>query len=383
MYNSNLISDTKTYLLEILIFIWRSFITALEILIPRDKNTIVFAGHVRDEFASNMKYLFLETSNKYNKNAVWITQSDEVNKLLRSNGYQSHKRWTLRYLYSLLRAEYIVTSVGLRRLDHLLMINASKVQLWHGNAFKRMPEMEMGVVQKSVGAYDYACLNNAMEEKTVKNSYVLRDVYYTGYPRNDLFFNDIKDSDLGVPQEAKKVVCKIADEKPVIGYFPTWRKNESAFKPFDFERMNEFLIKKDAYLIVKPHMGNELPAETSDLERIYKLPSLGDIYPLFPEIDIMITDYSSICLDFLFTDNQLIFFPYDMDGFTDFRGFVTDYESLTPGPKAYEFSELIELLDRELSQDQYESQRENTRDLMFEHYNGNAIDDIHDLVFKN
>jgi len=147
MYNSNLISDTKTYLLEILIFIWRSFITALEILIPRDKNTIVFAGHVRDEFASNMKYLFLETSNKYNKNAVWITQSDEVNKLLRSNGYQSHKRWTLRYLYSLLRAEYIVTSVGLRRLDHLLMINASKVQLWHGNAFKRMPEMEMGVVQ--------------------------------------------------------------------------------------------------------------------------------------------------------------------------------------------------------------------------------------------
>jgi len=87
MYNSNLISDTKTYLLEILIFIWRSFITALEILIPRDKNTIVFAGHVRDEFASNMKYLFLETSNKYNKNAVWITQSDEVNKLLRSNGY--------------------------------------------------------------------------------------------------------------------------------------------------------------------------------------------------------------------------------------------------------------------------------------------------------
>jgi len=56
-------------------------------------------------------------------------------------------------------------------------------------------------------------------------------------------------------------------------------------------------------------MGNELPAETSDLERIYKLPSLGDIYPLFPEIDIMITDYSSICLDFLFTDNQLIFSP--------------------------------------------------------------------------
>ena len=50
-------------------------------------------------------------------------------------------------------------------------------------------------------------------------------------------------------------------------------------------------------------------------------------------IDLIITDYSGIYLDFLLVDVPVLFIPYDIEKYKIRRGLLFDYELFTPGPK--------------------------------------------------
>jgi len=72
----------------------------------------------------------------------------------------------------------------------------------------------------------------------------------------------------------------------------------------------------------------------------------SDIYPLFTKVDLLITDYSSIFFDFLLTDKPVLFYPYDKDDYlTKDRSMYDEYNSVTPGHKAYNFKDLYGKLE--------------------------------------
>ena len=55
----------------------------------------------------------------------------------------------------------------------------------------------------------------------------------------------------------------------------------------------------------------------------------------------LITDYSSIYLDYMVLENPIIFLPYDLKEYEGSVGFTMDYNQNTPGPKPKDFSDFL------------------------------------------
>ena len=56
--------------------------------------------------------------------------------------------------------------------------------------------------------------------------------------------------------------------------------------------------------------------------------------------DLLITDYSSICMDFSLMKKPMVFYAYDLDKYRGDRDFYFDYESYVPGPVVRTMDEL-------------------------------------------
>ncbi|MCT8558388.1 CDP-glycerol glycerophosphotransferase family protein, partial [Glaesserella parasuis] len=57
--------------------------------------------------------------------------------------------------------------------------------------------------------------------------------------------------------------------------------------------------------------------------------------------DCLITDYSSIYLDYLIVDRPIIFFSFDLDEYLQGREMYFDYDSVLAGNRVNSFSELF------------------------------------------
>jgi CDP-glycerol glycerophosphotransferase len=69
-----------------------------------------------------------------------------------------------------------------------------------------------------------------------------------------------------------------------------------------------------------------------------------DLYTFVKDMDILITDYSSIYFDFLLCHKPIILFPFDIEDYVTFsRPFYFNYDKLE-GKKVYSWSELEKTL---------------------------------------
>lgn len=60
--------------------------------------------------------------------------------------------------------------------------------------------------------------------------------------------------------------------------------------------------------------------------------------------DLLITDYSSVCMDFALINKPTVFYAFDLDSYKDSRNFYFDYLSYVPGPVARDRDELLRIL---------------------------------------
>lgn len=79
--------------------------------------------------------------------------------------------------------------------------------------------------------------------------------------------------------------------------------------------------------------------------------------------DFLITDYSSIYIDYLLLDRPIGFIPYDYDEYNNDRGFLFEYSGVTPGMRISTYKDLINFFSRE---DSYAVQRELVRNIFLD-----------------
>lgn len=114
------------------------------------------------------------------------------------------------------------------------------------------------------------------------------------------------------------------------------------FSSFELNRLQEFLRRNGIELYVRMHINEEddqFYDEVIDNETIFYAgqgfsPSPTEILPFF---DTLITDYSSIYLDYLPVDNPIIFVKDDHETFLQHRGIAFDYNNYFPGRKIETF----------------------------------------------
>lgn len=227
------------------------------------------------------------------------------------------------------------------------------VQLWHGEgAFKRF-----GLGQKQ---------DERTKKFLVKGNRNLTDVIVTskkvipiyaeafgvdeskvkayGSPRTDLFFNITNEEKLKLKSDFIKKYPQCAGKKLVL-YAPTFRddeeNNNSLFSAFPFEEWED--ISGEYALLVRAHpqVGGSVP-KIGGFINVSDYPSVSELTLI---CDLLITDYSSIAMDFAIQKKPSLFFAFDLDYYcNEERGFYFPYEDYVPGKVVKSGKELIQAI---------------------------------------
>ena len=187
----------------------------------------------------------------------------------------------------------------------------------------------------------------------------LERVIVQGQPRNDSIF-------LRKEKFLEKEFL-IRDESKNILYAPTWRPKKETkifpFNDFEIESLEKFLRKENINIFLRAHpdFEDKIEGKFLKIKGIYILNSkkVVDISEYLSCFDLVITDYSSIFIDYLLLKKPVAFIPYDLKEYSTEIGFTVDYNLHTPGPKIKTYLEFQEEVQKLLNnKDYYKNERE-------------------------
>lgn len=321
---------------EFIYSVYALFFNVYACLFRVKKNRVALVSMHNENFKDALGSVYEELEKRGNTDFVFISRQDleikakNIFRVISFFVFKSYKLATAQYVY--LNDNFLPMSKLNVKKD------TTVIQLWHAEGvFKKfgfaIPQEEK-VREREIKANErinfVVCSSKSVvpyyaEAFGVEESRVLP----LGSPRADYFFKD------GKRQEARNNLEKkypFLKNKTVVLYAPTFRdtkeENEAILSKFDPEALCGLL--GDGYaLLVKLHpqihtdiKGNEFFGDATDYE---------DVRELISASDILVTDYSSICMDFALLNKKTVFFSYDLEKYTADRDFYFDYLSYIPG----------------------------------------------------
>ena len=197
-----------------------------------------------------------------------------------------------------------------------------------------------------------------------------------GSPRIDLLLAERNLDELRKSFDDAHPECK---GKKLILYAPTFRENGDADKKLlDNINMNEFNkhLGDEYGLLIKLHPQINSSKPVDGAVDVTKGHDIGELTLI---CDMLITDYSSACMDFALLSKPCIFFAFDLEEYEKERSFYFDYESYVPGEVARTFNEVIEAIKNpRKSEDKLRS----FRDFNFDYVDCNNAERIYNKIFK-
>lgn len=323
-------------------------------LIPKNQNVWIFGSWGGEKYSDNSKYLFEYINENHPEiRAIWIVKNREVKKVLQKKNYEVYTKNSLKSVLVSLRAGVCIVTVSVSRdLNLYFGPNTKIVQLWHGTPLKKIlldarpPSMKLKLLKilfpflKEDISILIASSEEIRENLATAFDIGLEKIKVTGYPRNDgLFFKEEMKSN-----NSKKGV-----------YLPTFR-NEYDFNifknNFNFEIVENTLQRLDTHLYLQLHPLDNPSTKFKRLllsSEFIHIIEFDDIYSNLKDFDFLITDYSSIFFDFLLLERPIIFAPFDLEIYLEKeRDLYYDYNSITPGPKAKDWNELLYLIEESI-----------------------------------
>ncbi len=156
-------------------------------------------------------------------------------------------------------------------------------------------------------------------------------VWKSGYPQNDLFFQD------PVPFQAKvRQQFNLKPETCILLYAPTFRRVKGDARPYnlDFSRLLEILAEKNgrpwvAFVRLHPAMrGRDYAHLTHVQPPIYNVTDFPDMQQLVMGCDTMISDYSSCIFDGALRGIPCFLYAADYEDYRRERGVYYGFEEL-------------------------------------------------------
>ncbi len=376
-------------------------------IIPKSKNRFVVVGEYGGNFTGNSKYFYLYLQKLKGIDVYWLTNNKEYYDYLQSQGINAIRYGKPRTYITLLRSKYLIFDNRDWYLiyDILNYLSSKKIQLWHGVGFKyielallpdrflsKLTQQEKKILKKRYPEYDLLITTSDFYAKEVFSPALgvpFEKTIPSGYPRNDVFYKKIEEELINTDLNIVDFVSKHSGK--IIVFTPTFRDLKMSMdlnNIFNYEKLNDFLLKNNLLFIIKGHSLPNYKYLTENIEKysnilIYN--SKKDIYPLLRETDLLITDYSSIYTDFLHTGKPVLFYPFDYDEYSDLhRQLQFDYDKMTPGPKAENFEDLIKWIKHFLieGKDGFEKERERIFNLSFKYQNGESSERVYQRIIS-
>ena len=338
---------------------------------PKNKNIWIFGAWHGDRYSDNSRYFYeYLRERKYKKvKLIWITKNKEL--LKRKDIGEIYYNNSLKGIWYRLRAGVVFYTNGMQDFGELDFSNGSYiVALWHGMPLKKIYfasnkfENTKNKLKKKLKIIKnklyFRCHRNLSIATSIETKDKLERCFslcenneflISGQPRNDILVKN-------------KLNYKIQDiiigkylltHKKIITYMPTYRNIEKLKKEQIYRienliknsRLKRILEENNSILIIKLHYLMKVNLEESN-ERIILLEDsqIECTQKLLKVTDILITDYSSVFIDFVLQEEKnTIFYGYDSKEYLeeDETGLFYDYDKLL---KDYLVKEEKILLDK-------------------------------------
>ena len=247
------------------------------------------------------------------------------------------------------------TSAGLPAYGTGLHKKRLIINLWHGVPLKKIALLDPNLKKaariyfKKIFSENYTCILTTSHEliPLMARSFAVSEdkIKVWGQPRNDGLFQK---NDCG--EILGELFPDLPEYTKTVLYAPTFRDYGQVqlfpFKDFDQKQLEAFLDEKNMLLFIRTHVAEQGSAAPYLGKRIRFLGNeqAEDVTGILNIFDCLITDYSSIYIDYLLTDKPMIFLPYDRQQYLDGRGMNFDYDDVTPGPKPETFNDFLDAL---------------------------------------
>lgn len=348
-------------------------------LVPKKKNIWAFSSFYKRGYMDNTKYFYeYLVENEPDIRPIWFTRDNKVYTQLQEEGKEVYKMNSLKGVWMMAKAAVAVT-------DHFVMSDYSSiygfnhktkvVQLWHGVGFKALadgtkivnsdvPGMQYSYdilpqegdstwmqLKKRVRFFFKAPVRELFEryymfvcpgkERTMALGQVLnipeKAYFFAGHPRNLPLYQ-----------------TEIATDPYKILYAPTYRfsalKERKLLNDLfeNLEQVQALMEELNAEFVLRmhPHTWRNYKLIIEEKIKAFDRISLDeekDIYTTLASYSVVITDYSSIALDFAMLGRPTIYHTSDYDWFMkNEAGFTGEFTELITGPQTFQWDETLD-----------------------------------------
>ena len=392
----------------------------LNIFIRRDKSIVLLGAWYGRRFGGNSRYLYQylsETKEKYGlKKVIWVTRSSDMLQELRNAGYEVYLMHSWQSYYYHLKAGIHCASTNTASSSAtnktvqgdilgMLSMGAVRIYLNHGiSSIKGNKFLEYANLSRKdkfvvclykwlhsvtffrhfmlvPGGWDKAIYISLAKENTSRDKArhleTERLIYIeTGFPElcKCLKF---------MPREERIVNEVKAHDKRIV-YLPTYRTSDATGyrHPLDNEHFCCYLRNNGYYWIDKLHPGakDKMNAKNYDRDISIKLDAEFDINLLMRDVDVLVTDYSTVSQKAIYFDVPVIYYLPDHEGYLkEDKSVIGQFADDLAGDVAYNEKELQNKLD-ECFKDDYMHKWEKRHMEIKERFFDNRISDYENIV---
>jgi CDP-glycerol glycerophosphotransferase len=225
------------------------------------------------------------------------------------------------------------------------------IQTWHGTPLKRLGRDIVNVVpagsylrmmDREASYWDFLVSPNSYCSEIFPKTFGFSGpILETGYPRNDILVNQVKNSDL-----LRRSFGIMDSNTLVVLYAPTWRDTKRTatgnWKPVNFLNGS---LGKNVTVLFRGHTNTHSAHNPQVSGGAIDVTDYKNVAELYLAADVLVTDYSSSMFDFSVTGKPMIFLAPDLANYVAQRGFYFDFENLAPGPIVRDASSLKKALE--------------------------------------
>lgn len=266
---------------------------------------------------------------------------------------------SVRGAYLLATAGCVLTGFalsGLSTYSRFLTARHRIIQLWHGIPLKRIGKLFPGekIWDAETGKYAATVCSAPRDQHFMGQAFapLTSDrVWQTGLPRNSTILKPEAMLPMDYQRDLEKLRSQLAGRRLIL-YAPTWRDRGVGIYEFTVDEdqaLHAVLERHDAVLGVRAHANRRSGAQDGSATRVLSMNEYPDVNVLVREAAVLLTDYSSIYIDFLLTGKPIVHFTYDLESYVTERGFLYSLEdALATAPSLTAFA-AIEQIDLALS----------------------------------
>lgn len=335
------------------------------------KNIYVF--YSLPDFSDNAKelYNYYMNNKEYNNyKFIWLVSEPKKFKNIKKSRTKFikdkskfHSGKTLKTLWytSIAKIMFYTHMCPIASLKKYKRKNQLVVNLWHGCGYKKIENKTLK--RRTEVLFDYVLVPGHIFIKTKADFFKCKpsQILDIGYPRYDLFLKENLNT-IGfiknMIQNSKLILWMPTFRNTGKGYYPEEQIKEIFDLPLlnskeELFKLNDICKKKNIILWIKRHpMQISYECEKETLSNIMFIDNKTlikeniDLYSLLKYTDGLITDYSSVAIDYLLLNKPIAFTLDDFEEYSKSRGFVfKNPKKYMPGHHIYNFEDMKKYIE--------------------------------------